>query len=143
MCLLFKLGRQQQQLGSPLQRMTNWRLILLNECSCWDNSLTCYLTLAIFHDKTRVDICLPVCSTDVCIQAPCTLSTLKKYYLKYNQILSDQKKNQRRHNLKPFASKVVKQKALINRLSMRKRDMVSNPLFMIPDFFLHFTNELS
>ena len=53
--------------GSPLQRMTNWRLILLNECSCWDNSLTCYLTLAIFHDKTRVDICLPVCSTDVCI----------------------------------------------------------------------------
>ena len=59
--------REAAAAGSPLQRMTNWRLILLNECSCWDNSLTCYLTLAIFHDKTRVDICLPVCSTDVCI----------------------------------------------------------------------------
>ena len=67
MCLLFKLREAAAVAGSPLQRMTNWRLILLNECSCWDNSLTCYLTLAIFHDKTRVDICLPVCSTDVCI----------------------------------------------------------------------------
>ena len=32
---------------------------------------------------------------------------------------------------------------IINRLSRRKRGMVSNPLFIIPDFFLHFPNELS
>jgi hypothetical protein len=29
-----------------------------------------------------------------------------------------------------------------NRLSRRKRGMASNPLFIIPDFFLHFPNEL-
>ena len=30
---------------------------------------------------------------------------------------------------------------IINRLSRRKRGMVSNPIFIIPDFFLHFPNE--
>ena len=30
----------------------------------------------------------------------------------------------------------------INRLSRRKRGMASNPLFIIPDLFLHFPNEL-
>ena len=30
----------------------------------------------------------------------------------------------------------------INRSSRRKRSMMSNPLFIIPDFFLHFPNEL-
>ena len=31
----------------------------------------------------------------------------------------------------------------LNRSSRRKRGMASNPLFIIPDFFLHFPNELS
>ena len=31
---------------------------------------------------------------------------------------------------------------LLNRSSRRKRGMASNPLFIIPDFFLHFPNEL-
>ena len=31
---------------------------------------------------------------------------------------------------------------LLNRLSRRKKGMGSNPLFIIPDFFLHFPNEL-
>ena len=31
---------------------------------------------------------------------------------------------------------------VFNRLSRRKRGMASNPLFIIPDFFLHFPNEL-
>ena len=30
----------------------------------------------------------------------------------------------------------------LNRSSRRKRDMASNPLFIIPEFFLHFPNEL-
>ena len=30
----------------------------------------------------------------------------------------------------------------LNRSSRRKRGMASNPLFIIPDFFLHFPNEL-
>ena len=30
----------------------------------------------------------------------------------------------------------------INRLSRRKRGMASNPLFIIPEFFLYFLNEL-
>ena len=30
----------------------------------------------------------------------------------------------------------------LNRSSRRKRGMASNPLFTIPDFFLHFPNEL-
>ena len=30
----------------------------------------------------------------------------------------------------------------LNRLSRRKRGMASNPLLIIPDFFLHFSNEL-
>ena len=33
--------------------------------------------------------------------------------------------------------------SFLNRLSRRKRGMVSNPLFIIPDFFLNFSNELS
>jgi hypothetical protein len=32
---------------------------------------------------------------------------------------------------------------LLNRSSGRKRGMASTPLFIIPDFFLHFPNELS
>ena len=31
----------------------------------------------------------------------------------------------------------------INRSSRRKRGMASNPLFIIPEFVLHFPNELS
>ena len=31
---------------------------------------------------------------------------------------------------------------LLDRWSRRKRGMVSNPLFIIPDFFLHFPSEL-
>ena len=31
---------------------------------------------------------------------------------------------------------------IFNRSSRRKRGMASNPLFIIPDFFLHFPNEL-
>ena len=33
-------------------------------------------------------------------------------------------------------------KLRFNRSSRRKRGMASNPLFIIPDFFLHFPNEL-
>ena len=39
--------------------------------------------------------------------------------------------------------KVAVKLFLLNRLSRRKRGMASKPLFIIPDFFLHFTNELS
>ena len=35
-----------------------------------------------------------------------------------------------------------KSNELINRSSRRNRGMASNPLFIIPDFFLHFPNEL-
>jgi hypothetical protein len=31
---------------------------------------------------------------------------------------------------------------ILNRSSRRKKGMASNPLFIIPDFFLHFPNEL-
>ena len=42
------------------------------------------------------------------------------------------------------AAVVVDQRFIIwfNRLSRRKRGMASNPLFIIPDFFLNFPNEL-
>ena len=33
--------------------------------------------------------------------------------------------------------------AILNRWSRRKRGMASTPLFIIPEFFLHFPNELS
>ena len=31
---------------------------------------------------------------------------------------------------------------ILNRSSRRKRGMASNPLFIIPDLFLHYSNEL-
>ena len=33
-------------------------------------------------------------------------------------------------------------KIVLNRSSRRKRSMVSTPLFIMPDFFLHFPNEV-
>ena len=35
------------------------------------------------------------------------------------------------------------QKGILNRSSRSKRGMASNPLFIIPDFFWYFPNELS
>ena len=41
----------------------------------------------------------------------------------------------------PYAQ--VSKKVSVNRSYRRKRGMASNPLFIIPDFFLSFPNELS
>ena len=42
-----------------------------------------------------------------------------------------------------FQEKNKKMNDFFDRSSRRKRGMASNPLFIIPDFFLHFPNELS
>ena len=37
---------------------------------------------------------------------------------------------------------MIDEESKFNRSSRRKRGIASNPLFIIPDFFLHFPNEL-
>ena len=60
--------------------------------------------------------------------------------LHHKDLISHQRKKTQSTTFKIITNRL---NDLFNRSSRRKRGMASNPLLIIPEFFLHFPNELS
>ena len=82
--------------------------------------------MEICHEKSKECNRMMICGTDLC-------NTFEPTQWKASTLANDCPAGKWKNGLGGM---------YFNRSSRRKRGMASNPLFIIPDFFLHFPNEL-